>query len=110
MPITYKRNCATCRLSRGNAKLRKRIINAWWFRGDGSDESLKQIAQEIHVTDQSIYNHVKKHITKPPVKTPLVVETHIAKMKAQIAKETELAIDHDSVIPKEDYERVLDGV
>jgi len=109
MPIKYKVNCKTCRLSRENPKIRQRIYYAY-FKRDEQEETIKDIAREVGIDDAAIYRHCKNHITIAPIKNPVQVEKHIQELKAKIAKETELALDHDSVVPKEDYERVLDGV
>lgn len=58
----------------------------------------------------SVSRHMNRHTVERRDRTPAVVEGHIERMKATIAKETELALDHDALVPKEDYERVIDGV
>lgn len=105
----YKVNCSVCQASRGNPKLRARIYAAWYKQDEG-DERLAHIAQERGFTLASIYNHAKKHMTADPVSTPKRVEGHIERLKAKIAKETELALEHGTIVPKEDFEEAIDGV
>lgn len=107
--MRYKVNCKTCQITRGDAKLRTRIYNAY-YRRDEMDEPLTHIAKEIGISHIAVFNHAKKHMSIRKIATPVRVERSIEKMKAQIAKETELAFDHDAAVPKEDYERVIDGV
>lgn len=109
MPLKYKINCSVCQRSKGNPKLRARIYAAYYKQDEG-DERLAHIAREQGMNLQPLYNHCKKHISPNPEITPIRVEGHIEKLKAQIAKETELAIDHDAALPKEDYERALTDV
>jgi len=96
-------------MCRKNPKLRGRIYTAY-FKKDEADESVTGIAEEIGINTRGMYNHCKKHIAMHADRMPAVVEGHIERLKAQIAKETEVAIDHDSAVPKEDYERAIDGV
>ena len=96
-------------MSRGNPKLRGRIQVAW-FKKDEADESVTAIAEELGIGTRGMYNHVKKHISLTADRRPTVVANNIEKLKAKIAKETELAFDHDSAIPQEDYERALTDV
>jgi hypothetical protein len=110
MAIKYKRNCVTCQKCKGNGKLRSRIYNAYFKRGEWADESIPQICKEIGVGEASMYNHLKKHVTELKRNQPVIVERHIEQMKATIAKETELALDHDAAVPQEDYERAVSGV
>ena len=93
--MTYKVNCATCNLVRGNTKLRIRIRDATFNRTAG-DETLQDIGQEIGVNNKSIYNHSKKHITNRADTSEQVREAKLAKAKigfaASVQKEHELAL------------------
>lgn len=109
MITKYKKGCVTCKQAKSNPKLRDRMYNAY-YRGDPLDESIVDISREINVSQGAMYNHMKKHVHERPNKTPVMVENHIERLKATIAKETELAIDHDAAVPREDYERAIDGV
>jgi AcrR family transcriptional regulator len=109
MAIKYKTNCRVCQMSRGNPKLRSRISIAY-FKRDEADESVTGIAEEIGVNTRGMYNHCKKHIKETTDRMPAVIEGNIERLKAKIAKETELAIDHDAVTPSQDYERALTDV
>ncbi len=106
MPIRYKPGCRTCALSRGNPKLRARIASAF-FEREQYGESVKTIAAEIEVSQGAMYNHCKKHITFGAAKAPTLVNNNVEKMKAKLAKEMELAVDHDKILPQKDYEQAL---
>lgn len=108
--MSYKRNCISCQKSRGNPKLRARIYHAQFLRENG-DETLAQIALDIGVAEPSMRNHAKKHVNLRSVASEEVrVVKNIEKVKAKIQKDTELSFDHDLVIPKQDFEMVVDGV
>jgi hypothetical protein len=93
--MTYKKNCATCNLVRGNTKLRIRIRDATFNRTAG-DETLQDIGREIGVNNKSIYNHSKKHITNRADTSEQVREAKLAKAKiafaASVQRENELAL------------------
>lgn len=108
--MAYKRNCRSCQISRGNQKLRERIYHAEFLRETG-DETLAQIAPEMGVSYSSLKNHATKHIKLRSVASEEVrVTKNIEKIKAKIAKDTELSFDHESIVPKQDFEMVVDGV
>lgn len=109
MPMRYKVNCSVCKASRGNPKLRARIYAAY-YRQDEGDERVGHIAKELGFTLASIYNHCKKHVSPNPITTPTIVTGHIERLKAKIAKDTELALDHDLINPKQDFEMAVDAV
>lgn len=109
MPIRYKVNCKTCQKCRGNPKLRSRIYLTY-FKRDETSETLGDIAKEVGVSLPSFTSHCKKHLRPNDDVYSLKVETRIAKMKAKVDKEAELSFDHEAVVPKEDYEQVVDGV
>lgn len=110
MPVAkYRVNCSICKLTRHDQKLRYRLYQSYYERDTG-DETPTGIARELGLVPRSVMNHLKKHTKLNPVKAPALVATHIAKVQTQIQKEAELAFDHQEVIPKEDYERVIDSV
>lgn len=109
MPVKYKVNCTICQECRGNKKLRARI-DAAFFRRDDGDENISDIALAIGKTRSAMYNHCKKHLRAPRPLTPVRVEGHIERLKAKIAKETELALEHDKVVPRQDFEIAIDSV
>lgn len=109
MVSKYKTNCKICRLCRTDPILRKRLYQSYYEKDIG-DESPSTVARDMGLAPSSVLNHLKKHTKLNPVKAPALVATHIAKVQAQINKEAELAIDHDEVISKQDYERVVDSV
>lgn len=109
MAIRYKRNCVVCQLSRKDPKFRHRVYMAT-FKPDESEERIYKLGLEYKFANKSMYNHCKKHISKTPDKTPILVEKGIARVKGEIAKELELSLDHDEIIPKDNYEKVIDSV
>ena len=109
MVAKYKVNCTICKKSRADPVFRRRLYAAFYERDTG-DETPTGIAKELGLNPASVMNHLKRHTKINPVKAPALVATHIAKVQAQINKEAELAIDHEEVIAKEDYEKVIDSV
>lgn len=100
----YKPNCAACQLTRGKTKLRQRVSKAA-FRREPGDETLQDIAKELHISSAGMYNHAKKHLSIRD-DTPDVREVRVAKkvndIKAAAQKKVELAIDHDDVLPEDE--------
>lgn len=100
----YKPNCAACQLTRGKTKLRGRVSKAA-FRREPGDETLQDIAKELHISSAGMYNHAKKHLSIRD-DTPDVREVRVAKkvndIKVAAQKKVELAIDHDDVLPEEE--------
>ena len=109
MAVRYRVNCSWCKLSRGNPKLRARIYQAYFNPEDG-DERPTTIAREMGRPEAAILNHCRKHLRLNPIRHALAVESHVARLQTRIQKEAELAIDHENVIPKQDFERVIDSV
>lgn len=106
----YKRNCKPCQLVRGNPKLKERVYHAFYSRDPG-DETITQIAIELEVSRTSLRNHCIRHtkiksVALEEVQTTKVIE----KIKAKIQKDTELSFDHEDIVPKQDFELVIDGV
>jgi hypothetical protein len=97
-------------MARGNGRLRARFHHAFFEREVG-DETLKQIGEEIGLTQQSLHNHMKKHARRKNVnieegKKIKQIET----IKANVAKKVELAIDHDEVVPQTDFEQAVGDI
>lgn len=105
--MKYKRNCRTCQLSKGNAKLRERIVHAK-FRHEAGDETLTQIAGDLGISGAALQNHARKHITE---ETAFTLERKkvrgIEKVKVRAMKEMEVAFDHSDVVAELDFERGL---
>lgn len=78
MPNRYKPNCATCQIAKTDISLRKRIRYAAYKREQG-DETLQDIAAQIDVSYQGVYNHVKKHMED-------VSDRYIDRSRVQAAK------------------------
>lgn len=109
MAIKYKSNCVVCQLSKKDPKFRHRVYLAT-FKPDEADERLYELAREYKFALKSIYNHSKKHISATISNTEVVVERRVQKVRQEIAKELEVSFEHDDVVPKENYERVIDTV
>jgi len=109
--IRYKVNCKVCQECRKDPKFRLRVYNAAFKRQDG-DETMQDIANAYigKMTRAALYNHVKKHQTYTAPTREAQVVTRIERNKAQIAKEMELAVDHDDILPTKDYEKVWELV
>lgn len=105
----FRPNCRPCQLSKGNPKLRKRIYDSYYNRED-SGETVSQIAESAGLTHASLYNHLKKHVNERASTAEALVVTKVEKARAAIRKEFELAVDHDTVVPREDYENAWDYV
>lgn len=106
-----KAKCKTCRASKGNPALRRRIYHAWFEREPG-EETLTEIGQEIGASHQAIYRHAHNHLRKRLPKASLQDrrEQQAQIVKAEAMKELELSLDHEELIPKADYERAIDDV
>ena len=95
----YSARCTSCKASKRSAKLRDRIYHAKFLREPG-DESLPDIAREIHVSAVAIHRHARLHVATRQLSDETVA-IRVAKktedFKAAAAKKVELAIDHDVV-------------
>lgn len=107
--IKYKPNCKTCTLCRSDPKLRARIYNATFKREDG-DETLKDIAVSIGVSQGPVYNHSKKHLRYMKPTREAVITKSVEKARAELSKQYELSVDQADVIVKEQYEDSLEYV
>lgn len=109
MAIKYKSNCKVCWASKKDAKLRERIYYCTFKREEG-DESLYQIADSVGIPRAGMYNHVKKHIKENLPSGEVVTAKRLELVKQTVAKQLEVSLDHDSIIPKQDFEMALDEV
>ena len=104
MPVVYrtkyKKNCLTCRASKNDAKLRQRIKHATYDR-DVGDETLADIAIDLHISKIAVYNHAKKHIKDVEVSNDqraVRVAKKVADIKTAAMKKIELSIDHEDIV------------
>lgn len=109
MSVRYKVNCRVCQMSRGDAKFRHRIYQAWFNPTDG-DTSPTALAKELSISPTSMLNHCKKHLRSNLGPNESRLTKHIARVQAKVYKAEELAIDHPDIVPKQDFEQVIDGV
>lgn len=70
------------------------------------------IGKEIGISNQAIYRHAHNHmkLKSSKIQAPELVQLTAAQLKAEAMKEVELSFDHDTVIPQEDYETVIDSI
>lgn len=106
--IRYKRNCTVCQMCRDNPKLRARIYKT--FYQEEKDTSLKELSLELGKSVKVMWNHCEKHLSVNPARGPGLIKAGVERIKATVAKETELSFDHSTVVPKQDYEQVIDTV
>lgn len=104
MPVAYqtkyKKNCLTCRAARKDPKLRQRIKHATYDR-DVGDETLIDIAAELHITKMAVYNHSRKHLKEIETSmdhSAVRVAKKTADIKAAAMKRIELSIDHEEFV------------
>lgn len=97
---TYKSNCSICQLAKKDAQFRQRVRYAAFSRVQG-DETLADIAKEFGLSQPSIYNHARKHISDTSIimedRRKVVIEKKVAEHKAEAMKELNIAIDADSM-------------
>lgn len=95
MPNRFKSNCVTCRMAKSDVGLRRRIRYAAYKREQG-DETLGDIAGEIGVGTQSIYNHAKRHMEdisdRYIDRSRVQAAKKVAEVRAKVQKEAELVI------------------
>jgi hypothetical protein len=106
-----KGKCKSCVACRNNPRLRLRYYNAWFNREPGA-ETLEMIGQELSISNNAIYRHAHNHMRRKvsKVQAPDQVTEVQSQLKAQAMKELEISFDHDLIVPKEDYENVIDAV
>lgn len=109
MAIRYRSNCKACRMVKYNPKLRARMYKAAYRREDG-DETIGDIADDVGLVSSATYNHVKKHMHETKPTGSVVAARRIEEVKQAVAKQLEVSLDHDQVIPKQDFEMALDAV
>lgn len=88
---------------KGDARLRKRIRYAAYKREQG-DETLGDIAGEIGVGVQSIYNHVKKHMEDVSERYEARRAVYTAKKQAEVS--VRVLEEAQTVISKNQYDSV----
>jgi hypothetical protein len=71
MPVHYRPNCATCTLMKKDKEFKRRFYTSTYFDAQGR-ETLRQVSEAYHpfVSEDSIYNHARKHGTWSPRGTP----------------------------------------
>jgi hypothetical protein len=109
MAIKYKVHCKTCQMSKANPKLRERLYKAAFRREDG-DETLADIANDTGLSMPRVYNHAKKHMSEKKPTGAVITTRRIEEVKQAVAKELEVSLDHDSIVPRQDFEMALDTV
>lgn len=103
-----KNRCKSCLMTRKNPLLRKRYYHAWFERQPG-EETLEMIALEIGITRRAIYRHAHNHMKRRATPADMNKErAQVVKVKAM--KDLEVALDHEELLPKYDYERAVDDV
>lgn len=109
--MAYKPNCTACRATKNDAKVRKRIRYAFFERQEG-DETLADIARELHVGIPSMYNHAKKHVPdmrEADKRRNETLSAHkYARAKAIANKKLEVAFEKNDLNITENYEEFLD--
>lgn len=107
----FKPNCNACRLVKADPKLRARVRFATYKREEG-DETLQDIAFEVGISHNSMYNHAKKHMkdTTEAVKNRAVTlnAKKQATARAKANKKLEVAFDKDDLNIVEEFEESLD--
>lgn len=106
-----KSKCKSCNACRHNPRLRLRYYHAWFERQPG-EETLEMIGQELGISNQAIYrhahNHMKRRVEKSTVQDRIKHKAELVKVEAM--KELEVSLDHENLIPREDYEKAVDDV
>lgn len=113
MATKYRRNCKLCLACRNNPKLRNRLYQIKYHR-ETSDDSYRLVAEDSggQYSYAAVSNHANKHITegRKPITYLVAAEKKIERTKQAIAKELEVSFDHETAVPKQDFEQVWDAV
>jgi hypothetical protein len=92
-------------------KLGERFYTAWFERKPG-EETLEHIGKEIGISIVAVYNHAHNHMTQRVNKSKEMQakDAEINKLKVKAMKELEISFDHETAVPKQDFEMVIDQV
>lgn len=109
--IKYRRNCRTCQWSKKDPKYRKRIYDAT-FNRELTEDSYQAVHRDYpeRGSVQSLSNHAKKHISESSKLAPALVINKVEKTRAKLQHELERAVDHEAVLPSQDFEYSWDTI
>jgi hypothetical protein len=103
--------CKSCLACKGNTELSERFYKAWFERESGG-ETLAHIGEEIDISREAIYRHAKNHMVQRANKVyeMEIKDKKASELKLQAMKELEISFDHETAVPKQDFETVIDQV
>jgi hypothetical protein len=109
--IKYRKNCKTCQWSKKNPEYRKRIYDATYNR-EYTGDSYNAIARDFPERGSvaSLSNHAKKHISESAKIAPAIIINKVETTRAKLQQEMERAVDHETVLPSQDFEYSWDTV